>query len=84
MFLNRFTQFPKIHNIGAVGAKGDWDFWIFVVNYGEVQRAQLAKSTLLTSSLVHLGSFQIFKFCSDAKERVGCRKQWEATAPIHP
>ena len=30
-----------------------------VVNFGEVQRAQLAKSTLLTSPLVPLGSFQI-------------------------
>ena len=26
-------------------------------NFGEVRRAPLAKSTLLTSSLVHLGSF---------------------------
>ena len=33
-----------------------------VVNFGEVRRAQLAKSTLLTSSLVHLGSFQILRF----------------------
>ena len=31
-----------------------------MVNFGEVQRAQLAKSTLLTSSFVPLGSFQIF------------------------
>ena len=30
------------------------------VNFGEVRRAQLAKSTLLTSTLVPLGSFQIF------------------------
>ena len=30
------------------------------VNFGEVRRAQLAKSTLLTSTLGHLGSFQIF------------------------
>ena len=36
-----------------------------MVNFGEVRRAQLAKSTLLTSSLVPLGSFQI---CSYAKE----------------
>ena len=58
-----------------MGTKGDWDFWISdlvknpdgtdiiltpVVNFGEVRRAQLAKSTLLTSSLVHLGFFQIF------------------------
>ena len=33
--------------------------------------AQLAKSILLTSTLVPLGSF---KLCSDAKERVGCGK----------
>ena len=45
----------------------------------EVRRAQLAKSTLLTSSLVHLGSFKV---CSDGKEKVGCGKQREATAPI--
>ena len=31
-----------------------------VVNFGEVQTAQLAKSTLLISTLVHLESFQIF------------------------
>ena len=45
-----------------------------VVNFGEVRRAQLAKSTLLTSTLVTLG---YFKVRSDAKERVGCRKQQE-------
>ena len=28
------------------------------------------------------GSFHIFKVCSDAKDRVGCRKQREATAAI--
>ena len=49
------------------------------MNFGEVRRAQLAKSTLLTSSFVPLGSFKV---CSDAKERVGCGKQREATAPI--
>ena len=49
-----------------------------VANFGEVRRAQLAKSTL-TSTLVPLGSF---KFCSDAKEKEGCGKQWKATAPI--
>ena len=27
---------------------------------------------------------KFFKICSDAKERVGCIKQREATAPIHP
>ena len=38
------------------------------MNFGEVRRTQLVKSTLLTSTLVPLGSFQV---CSDAKERVG-------------
>ena len=52
-----------------------------VVNFSEVRRAQLDKSTLLTSSLVPLGSFKV---CSDAKERVGYGKQRDATAPIHP
>ena len=57
------------------GEKVDWDFqladlvknldgtdWYLapVMNYSEVQRAQLAKSTLLTSMLGPLGSFQIF------------------------
>ena len=47
-------------------AKGDWDTRISdliknpVVNFGEVRRAQLAKSTLFTSKLVPLGSFRIF------------------------
>ena len=41
-----------------------------MVNFGEVRRTQLAKSTLLTSSLVPLGSFKV---CSDAKES-GVRK----------
>ena len=36
------------------------------VNFGEVRRAQLAKSTLLTSTLMPLGSFKI---CSDTNER---------------
>ena len=54
-----------------MGAKGDWDFLISnvvknpdgtenltpVVNFGEVRRTQLAKSTLLTSTLVPLGFF---------------------------
>ena len=52
-----------------------------VANFAEVRRAQLAKSTLLTSTLGTLGSFQI---CSDAKERMGCGKQQEAIAPIYP
>ena len=55
------------------GAKRDWDFWISDLvknpdgtdinpcgNFGEVRRAQLTKPTLLISTLVPLGSFQIF------------------------
>ena len=38
----------------------DSEILIPAVSFGEVRRAQLAKSTLLTSSLVPLGSFQIF------------------------
>ena len=49
------------------------------MNFGEARRAQLAKSTLHTSTFVPLESFKVY---SDAKERVGCRKQWEATVPI--
>ena len=54
-----------------------------VVNFGEVRKVQLAKSTLLTSKLGPLGSFHIL-YCSDAKERVVCGKQREATTPIYP
>ena len=57
-----------------------------VVNFGEVRRAQLANSTLLPPRWCPWDLFRSFKVCSDAKERErgGCRKQWEATAPIHP
>ena len=40
----------------------------------EVLKAQLAKSTLLTSTLVPLGSLRSFEVSSDSKERVGVRK----------
>ena len=57
-----------------VGAKGDWDFRTSdqlknpdgtdnltpVVNFDEVRKTQLAKSSLFTSTLVPLGYFQIF------------------------
>ena len=39
-----------------------------VLNFTEVRRAQLAKSTLLASTMVPLESFQIFQ---DAKEKWG-------------
>ena len=41
-----------------------------MVNFGEVRRAQLAKSTLLTSLLVPLESFKV---CLDAKVRAGVK-----------
>ena len=46
-----------------------------VLNFGKVRRAQLAKSTLLTSLLGPWDILRSFKVCSDAKERVGCGKQ---------
>ena len=55
-----------------------------MVNFSEVQRAQLVKSTLLTYTLVSLGSFRFSKVCSDAKEKLGCEKQWEATVLFIP
>ena len=55
-----------------------------VVNFGEVRRAQLAKSTLLASTLGPWDLFRSFKICSGAKERVGCGKQREATTVINP
>ena len=56
------------------------------VNFGEVQRPQLAKSTLLELRWCSWDILRSFKICSDAKEREGervwCGKQREATAPI--
>ena len=42
------------------------------LKYPSIRRAKLAKSTLLTSTVVSQGSFKV---CSDAKERLGCGKQ---------
>ena len=42
-----------------------------MVNFGEVRRTQLAKSTPLTSTLVTLESVQIFYGLFRCKERVG-------------
>ena len=50
-------------------------------NFGEVLRTQLAKSTLLTSTL---GLLRSFKVCPHDKERVGCGKKRAATASILP
>ena len=49
------------------------------VNFGEVRRAQLAKSTLLTSTLVPPGIFSHLLMSVQMLKRVGCRKQREAT-----
>ena len=58
-----------------------WWNWYFtpVENYGEVLRAQFSQ---IHSLRLHAGA--PFKVCSGVNERVGCRKQREATAPIHP
>ena len=40
-----------------------------MVNFGEVQRAQLTKTTLLTSTLGPWDLFRTFKVCSDADVR---------------
>ena len=53
-----------------------------MANFGKVRRAQLAISTLLTSSLVPLGSFQIFSGLFRCQRESGMQKQREATAPI--
>ena len=44
------------------------------MNFGEVSRAQLAKSTLLTSTLMPVGTFRSLKVYSEAKERVGAER----------
>ena len=44
-----------------IWSKPWWNWYLTpVVNFGEVRRTQLVKSTFLTSTLVPLGSFQIF------------------------
>ena len=48
-----------------------------MVNFDELRSAQLAKSTLLTSTVVSLGFFRCFNVYSDAKQRMGCGKQRE-------
>ena len=65
------------------GRKPLWNWYLTpVVNFGEVRKVQLAKSTILTSALVPLDLFRSFTVCSDAKEIVRCWKQGESTAPI--
>ena len=51
------------------GQKPWWNWYLTpLVNFGKVRRAQLAKSTLFTSTLRPLESFKV---CSDAKKSVG-------------
>ena len=64
------------------GIKLWWNWYLTpVVNIGEVRRAQLAKSTLLTS-LVALGIFSDLLRSVQMLKRVEYRKQREAIAPI--
>ena len=61
------------------GQKPWWNWYLTpVVNFGEVRRAQLASSPRWN----HWDVFRSYKVSSEAKKRVGCRKQREATAPI--
>ena len=56
-------EFPDLWS----GQKPWWNWYLIsVVDFGEVRRAQPAKSTLLTSTLVPLA---LFKICTDTKER---------------
>ena len=63
-----------------------WNWYLTpMVNFGEVRRVQLAKSTLSSPPCwCTWDLLRSFKVCSHVKERVGCGKQREAPAPIHP
>ena len=57
VILRLWLGFPDLRS----GQKPWWTWCLTsVANFDEIRRSQLAKSTLLTSSLVPLGSFQIF------------------------
>ena len=62
--------------LGLGSGQEPWWNWYLssVVNFGEVRRGELAKSTLLTSSLVPLGSFQIFYGLFRCQRESGVRK----------
>ena len=52
----------RVIGISDLVKKPWWKWYLTpVVNFGEVRRGQLAKWTLLTSTLVPLGSFQILR-----------------------
>ena len=55
-------------------------------DYSGIDMEALILSTSVEQPPLRWGPWDLFgsfKVCSDAKERVGCRKKWEATAPIH-
>ena len=64
--------------IGIFGSMIWWKTLMELVNFGEVRKAQLGKSTLLTSSLVPLGSFQIFYGFFGCYRESGVRKVTES------
>ena len=56
-----------------------------VMNFSEVRKTHnQIHSHILTYMLGPWDLLRYFKVCSDAKERVGCTKQREVIAPIHP
>ena len=60
-----------------------WNWYLTpVVNFDEARRAHLAKYTLPPPRRCPWDLFRNVKVCGDAKERVGCGKQREPTAPI--
>ena len=52
--------------------------------YGEFRLSPKDPVSQIHSPNLHVGATEIFSdlLRSDAKERVGCGKQWKATAPI--
>ena len=66
------------------GQKPWWNWYLTpVVNFGEVRRAQLTKSILLTSSLVPWDIFRSFKVCSDA-EATGSHRTYSSLVKLRP
>ena len=55
-----------------------------MVNFDEVLRALLAKYPVLTSTLVPLGSFQIFKVCQMLKGEWGTESNGKLSHPSIP
>ena len=55
-----------------------------MVNFGEVRMAQLAKSTLLNSTLGPWNLFRSFNLCPDAKERLGAENNGKPSHLLIP